>query len=239
MLIISRFHHFDLFHCKSLTAGQIAGLMMEEVEEVAGITGISRTAARILSSRYKWDREDLLEKIYSADDNLEELELVPTVSQGQFWSPSHHWSGLGGGLMGAWTNAECEICYEDQRQEMLGLSCGHQFCTECWVEHITTRISHHHGTVMIECPANCKVILDDETVLKVLPEGVARERYHQAISASYVQSNPRLSWCSGPDCSLALSVSGLVLEGRELTTTCSAGPDWSPPGPRLGYAALL
>ena len=132
--------------------------MLEDVVEVAGITGISQTAARILLNHYKWDREQLLERIYSADDNLE--QLVPSVSEGQFWRPSLHSD----------STAECEICYEDQRREMLGLSCGHQFCTECWVEHINTRISHHQGTAMIECPASCKVILDDETVLSVLPE---------------------------------------------------------------------
>lgn len=191
--------------------------MWKEVVEVAGITGISQTASRILLSHHKWDREQLLEKIYSADDQDLE-ELVPSVSEGQFWTPSLHRPGLG-----PWSSSECEICYEEERGEMLGLSCGHQFCTQCWVEHITTRISHHHTTTMIECPASCKVILDDETVLKVLPEGAAREKYQQLLSASYVQSNPRLRWCSGPDCSLALSVSALVVEGRELTVTCSAG----------------
>ena len=190
--------------------------------EVAGITGFSQTASRILLNQYKWDREKLLEKIYSADKKRDEFS-IPSVSEGTSWTSSVHWSGLGGGLMGNWSNAECEICYNDRRKRMLSLSCGHQFCTECWVEHITTRISQYQGSPRIECPGNCKVILDDETVLKVLPEGAAREKYQQFISAGYVQSNPRLRWCSGPDCSLALSVSALVLEGRELTATCSAG----------------
>ena len=198
--------------------------MLEEVLEVSGITGISKTATRILLHHYKWDREKLLERIYSADDKDLE-ELVPSVSEGMDWSTSHHWSGLGGGLIGNWSNAECEICYNDRRKRMLSLSCGHQFCTECWVEHITSRISQHQGVPMIECPASCKKIVDDETVLKVLTEGrpEARERYQLFISASYVQSNPRLRWCSGPDCSQALSVSATVVEGRELTLTCSAG----------------
>ena len=108
------------FLSKSLSAAQIADLMLEEVVEVSGITGISKTATRILLHHYKWDREKLLERIYSAaDKDLE--ELVPSVSEGMDWSTSHHWSGLGGGLIGNWSNAECEICYNDRRKRMLSL----------------------------------------------------------------------------------------------------------------------
>ena len=195
--------------------------MFEEVTEVAGIIGVSKTATRILLNQHKWNREQLLEKIYSEDNKLE--ELAPTTSEGTVWNTSHHWSGMGGGLMGNWSNAECEICYNDRRKKMLSLSCGHQFCTECWVEHINSRVSDHQGSQMIECPGNCKVILDDEMVLKLLTERSARERYQELITASYVQSNPRLRWCPGPDCSQVFSVSGLVREGREVRVTCSAG----------------
>ena len=125
--------------------------------------------------------------------------------------------------MGNWSNAECEICYNDRRKKMLSLSCGHQFCLECWVEHINTRISDHQGSQMIECPGNCKVILDDETVLKLLSERGGQERYQEFITASYIQSNPRLRWCPGLDCTQVVSVSDLVREGRELTVTCLAG----------------
>ena len=182
--------------------------MFEEVKEVSGITGISTTATRILLNHHKWDREQLLERIYSEDNKLE--DLVPSVNQNttedMFWSLD-----------------ECEICYSDRRKKMLRLSCGHQFCRDCWVEHINTRISHQRGSQLIECPASCRVVVDDETVLKLLEEGSPRQRYQQFVTAGYVQSNPRLRWCSGLDCSLAISVSEVVREGGEMAVTCLAG----------------
>ena len=52
--------------------------------EVAGITGFSQTASRILLNQYKWDREKLLERIYSADNKRDEFS-VPSVSEGTSW----------------------------------------------------------------------------------------------------------------------------------------------------------
>ena len=30
----------------------------------------------------------------------------------------------------------CLTCYEDQNENFFSLSCGHQFCADCWEEYL-------------------------------------------------------------------------------------------------------
>ncbi len=37
---------------------------------------------------------------------------------------------------------ECPVCLRDDKScDMLGLSCGHKFCRDCWLEYILSKLA--------------------------------------------------------------------------------------------------
>lgn len=49
---------------------------------------------------------------------------------------------------------------------MRGLECGHDFCTLCWTEYLTTKIMDEGMGQKISCAAHgCDILVDDMTVM--------------------------------------------------------------------------
>ena len=70
---------------------------------------------------------------------------------------------------------------------MMGLECGHLFCTSCWVEYLTTKIMDEGISQSIESPGNCEILVDDQTVMKLVKESKVRLKYQHLITNSFVQ----------------------------------------------------
>ena len=91
---------------------------------------------------------------------------------------------------------------------MFGLDCGHIFCNDCWTEYLRTKIMDEGTSEIIKCPdSNCDLLVDDETITKVIKNPKIISRFGQLITNTFVQCNRLITWCSGPDCSKALRVS--------------------------------
>ena len=84
---------------------------------------------RVLLNQFKWDKDRLLERFY---DNPEKLfkdhevmydpDPVPMEIEGE--------------------SAECQICFDDVEKQhlLLGASCGHYFCKECYTQYCLVKI---------------------------------------------------------------------------------------------------
>ena len=73
-------------------------------------------------------------------------------------------------------------------QMMTGLECGHSYCTSCWTEYLSTKIMDEGASQMIECPgSNCDILVDDQTVMKLVKEAKVKLKYQQLITNSFVQ----------------------------------------------------
>ena len=61
----------------------------------------------------------------------------------------------------------CEICLIPVPvSAMTGLECGHDFCTHCWTEYLTTKIMDEGMGQRIACAAHrCDILVDDMTVM--------------------------------------------------------------------------
>ena len=71
---------------------------------------------------------------------------------------------------------------------MTGLECGHNYCTSCWTEYLSTKIMDEGASQMIECPgSNCDILVDDQTVMKLVKEAKVKLKYQQLITNSFVQ----------------------------------------------------
>ena len=76
---------------------------------------------------------------------------------------------------------------------MTGLECGHNYCISCWTEYLSTKIMDEGASQMIECPgSSCDILVDDQTVMKLVKEAKVKLKYQQLITNSFVQVRTRL-----------------------------------------------
>lgn len=79
-------------------------------------------------------------------------------------------------------------------QMMTGLECGHKFCTHCWGEYLTTKIMEEGLGQSISCAAHgCDIIVDDVTVMKLVPDSRVRLKYQHLITNSFVEVSGALN----------------------------------------------
>lgn len=71
---------------------------------------------------------------------------------------------------------------------MTGLACDHRFCTECWNFYLTTKIMEEGMGQTISCAAHgCDILVDDETVMKLLADPKVKLKYQHLITNSFVE----------------------------------------------------
>jgi ariadne-1 len=71
---------------------------------------------------------------------------------------------------------------------MTGLECGHLYCTSCWTEYLSTKILNEGASQMIECPSSsCDILVDDQTVMKLVRDKKTITKYQHLITNSFVQ----------------------------------------------------
>lgn len=200
-----RLHINDDFHYECLTPEALVTYMNGIIDEVNGVFQLPRPTARILLSHFKWDREKLLERFYSGDQDrlFKEAHLI---------SPSRNLtrqSSSGAGSRSsrrAPSEVICDICLTPiAASSFTGIECGHQFCQRCWKEYLTTKIMDEHVGESISCPAHsCDILVDEIFVGQVVKDQQVKVRYHRLIADSFVVSNILMKWCPGPDCANAV-----------------------------------
>ena len=71
---------------------------------------------------------------------------------------------------------------------MSGLECGHRFCHNCWGEYLTTKVMSEGIGQTITCAAHlCDVLIDDVTVMRLIPDPKVRLKYQHLITNSFVE----------------------------------------------------
>ena len=121
---------------------------------------------------------------------------------------------------------------------MTGLECCHTYCTTCWTHYLSSKINDEGASQSIECPEfNCNILVDDQTVMRLVKDSRTKLKYQQLITNSFVQvssyttvkeihililkifqCNRLLRWCPAPNCSNAIKVS--TVEAKPVTCRC-------------------
>ncbi|XP_057308532.1 E3 ubiquitin-protein ligase arih1-like isoform X2 [Hydractinia symbiolongicarpus] len=206
----------DDFSFVCLTPESIVTTMRKCIDEVNSVFEIPCATARILLTHFKWDKEKLLERYYSSDqDTLFKEAHVISPHKNQQSSARTSRSGIR-----IHPKLECEICLCPVPAKMLtGLECGHVFCQFCWNEYLMMKILSENTGQHIFCPASkCDILVDENFVLKVLQDANIRSRYHKLIADSFVQSNRLMRWCPAPDCSNAIKA--IYNDAKPVTCLC-------------------
>ncbi|XP_020898460.1 E3 ubiquitin-protein ligase arih1 [Exaiptasia diaphana] len=192
-------HLNDDFHYECLTPEALVSYMNEIIDEVNSVFQLPRATARILLSHFKWDREKLLERYYSGNQ-----ESLFTEAHIVFPSKTSHSSRAN--TRSQPSELLCEICLSlIPASTFTGLECSHKFCPRCWKEYLTTKIIDEHMGENISCPASkCDILVDEAFVGQIVRDPKVKTQYHHVIANSFVVNNRLMKWCPGPDCHNAI-----------------------------------
>lgn len=196
----------DEFTYDCLTPESIVSTMKKCIDEVNSVFEIASATARILLTHFKWDKEKLLEKYYSSDQDtlFKEAHVINPLKSGP--SAVKRVPSQTATSSRRSQQTCCEICISQFPQASLtGLECGHVFCYSCWTEYLTTKITAENTCQNIFCPATeCDILADENFVLSILKDSNIRSNYHKLIAHSFVHSNRLMKWCPAPDCHNAI-----------------------------------
>jgi len=199
----------DEYLFEVLSVEDVVNHMIESINEVYKVTQIPTTTIRILLHHFNWDKEKLMEKFYSEDQN-KIFKEAQVLSPYRYIKPGNSSKSL----------RECGLCCLSLPLEMVftGLECGDFYCTQCWIEYLTTKIMDEGASQMIECPG-CNIVVDDQTVMKLITDPIVKEKYQHLITNSFVQCNRLLRWCPSPGCTNVIKVEHV--EARPVKCKCS------------------
>lgn len=99
----------------------------------------------------------------------------------------------------------CPICCLDYEpaevaSSTFALSCGHRACTDCWTTYLESKIRDEGESVRIGCmESGCGKIVGEKIVDGLVGEET-KEWYGALLNRTYVDDNPVLRWCPGPEC---------------------------------------
>ncbi|CAG0919057.1 unnamed protein product [Notodromas monacha] len=182
-----------------LSTEQVVQFMNDNIADVTSVVEIPKTITRILLQHLNWDKEKLMEKYFDGDQEklfreahvinpFRKTRLLPDRGNGK---------------------EKCEICMEDTPSSaMTGIECGHRFCSKCWVVYLTAKITEDGVGASISCAGHaCDILVDDETVMRLLGDPKVKIKYQHLITNSFVECNRLLRWCPKPECNYCIKSS--------------------------------
>ncbi|EFA12717.1 Protein ariadne-1-like Protein [Tribolium castaneum] len=220
----------DEYQYEVLSTSDIVQYMSDIIDEVNNVVQLPPTTTRILLNYFNWDKEKLMERFFDGDQDelFKEANVInPFKSLPHATRPKFSLKIKG--------TEECDICFMVcAPAHMTGLECGHRFCYQCWNEYLTTKVVEEGVGQTIACPAlNCPILVDDETVMRLVKDSRVKIKYQHLITNSFIECNRLLRWCPSPDCNYAVKVS--YVDAKPVTCICthvfcfSCGENWHDP----------
>jgi ariadne-1 len=160
---------------------------VQSINEVAEVVRLPNTTVHILLNLFKWDKEKLMEQLYSDNDQeaLQEAQEALQEAQDTFQEAQ-----VPAAVYSPMDEQECGICADKKPVALMaGLECGHMYCNACWTDYLTTKIMDDGDSQMIECPGSCKAVVNDQMVMKLITASRVKQKYKHLITNSFVQYN--------------------------------------------------
>jgi ariadne-1 len=123
----------------------------------------------------------------------------------------------------------CPICYDDAETKTMALSCGHQFCINCWKAYITSKVCDEAEHCLRCMAEGCAVFCPEQFLKDIHGANVTiMNRYHELVIRHFVACDSNLKYCPYPSCTFTVSCSS-ISSNASLNTivpivTCGASP---------------
>ena len=105
-------------------------------------------------------------------------------------------------LEGVISNGDiCLTCYDEKNDGFFSLSCGHQFCAECWTDYLKEKLKNPLGCLSAKCQqSGCTCVVPESVYRKFIKEQTLLERLDKAIFKNFINRNDDLKQCPNPKC---------------------------------------
>lgn len=196
----------------SLTEEEMEAVQNNYIQSISTLFTLHPEVSEILYKKFNFDIEKIkYEYCNNSDKILSEIGL--TFDQAR--SPIHLKKDKT-----QTSDSVCDVCCNDTEggAVLYTLPCGHSFCSDCWRDHIISKIQE--GRFEITCQqGGCKNQVTMRDVIKFCDEQVAKS-YKHFILRQMVQQNKAYVNCIRPDCPNVLTIESL---GLCHVATCSCG----------------
>jgi ariadne-1 len=181
--------------------------MKRRLKEVTEVLDIPASAAAVLLREHNWSKEILLEVFYSNSDKILRKcgvyhrchPTITTAAGAAVAAAGGNKATTKKAAAAAQADVVCAICY-DAPEKTLTMPCGHEFCTNCWLDFCINSISEGPVCVRMTCPqAGCKEVVTEEEVAQVCKQAEL-SRFQTFQLRSFVESNSLTRWCPGKGC---------------------------------------
>ncbi|CAC5397163.1 ARIH2 [Mytilus coruscus] len=178
------YFEFDLLHLEDAER-----LLNEEVEALCSKLKIDPSLAKMLLQVHGWNKESIIERhIIDHGKLLVDSKIKPAVKYKDTCFSNYR---------------TCPVCYLTvQKDQMFSVSCGHQFCKECWDSFFQIQIQQGI-TTGIECmEKDCNILVPEDFICSALSKPDFRDRYSTRSFTDHIEGHPQLRFCPGPNCSV-------------------------------------
>ena len=143
---------------------------------------------------YKWSYENFCEEWYAdVDSNLIKCGIVisPEIKNQLTDIPCN--------------GDECLICSESKNDSFASLSCGHQFCGDCWEGYLSEKTKDFNTLLTTTCPqTGCNCIVYESILIKYIKVPELQEKLNKAIIRNFTSANLYIKVCPNPHCGICI-----------------------------------
>ncbi|KAK9448575.1 uncharacterized protein V1518DRAFT_374266 [Limtongia smithiae] len=190
-----------------------------QIDQVAGILGLSKQHVTTLLLHYKWNSDKLLEKYTDDPERVLGSAGIHLSENGGIDDIMYEIKPVPGFM--------CDICCDDSDgMETFAIECEHRFCLSCYKQYVSQKIMDEGESRNIQCPGTpCSLVLNDSAV-RLLADDTVYARYHTLLDRTFVLDHEHLRWCPAPNCEYAIKcddVSMKDLNSIVPTVHCACG----------------
>lgn len=110
----------------------------------------------------------------------------------------------------------------DWKNYYMSLSCNHNFCCECWLEYVNSKLDDVFTILTASCPQfGCNLIIPENAIFAFVATYVDAEKLavmNKAILKNFTDRNKDMRWCPYPNCGVC--VRSLAHYGKEIECEC-------------------
>ncbi len=177
-----------------LPVDKLGTVMNDRIRETAEVLGAPPGAAAILLREHEWEKERLFQSFFNDPDRVKEKFGI--------LARCRHSGDAGRNTRVTGKRMICEICMDEDGfnpDEMIGMSCGHEFCETCCYGFISSSLEKGPRCICETCPqAGCNELVTEEEVWQAVPDLLPKFECYQP--QSFIEMCGMTCWCPGPGC---------------------------------------
>jgi ariadne-1 len=181
------------------------------IAEIGELFSTSAFESRRLLMEFRWEKEELTNAMFI--DGVEVLLKRAGVPRAVLPAPGTAAAAAAAAAAAGPARAspsECLICADALTPDtaLTNGSCGHTFCRTCWTGHARVQIQENLAARVRCMMEKCSVLVSPDVMARLALAPAEADRYERSLLDSFVEDNPRVTWCpSQPCCGRALRVS--------------------------------